>query len=95
MHIGSCDDRGPHPTEHRWHARGAESWATPLTQLRIPIVPADPYHEQMRNFAAVIRGEEAPILSGRDGAITLATTLAITEAARRGGPVNLDQFMAA
>lgn len=78
--------------QHRWHEPGAESWANPLTQLRVPVVPADPYHEQIRNFAAVIRGTEAPVLSGRDGAITLATTLAITEAARTGARVEVDRL---
>ena len=39
------------------------------------MTPADAYHEQMRNFANVIRGTEAPVLSGRGGTITLATTL--------------------
>lgn len=78
--------------QHRWHAPGAESWGTPLTQLRVPVVPADPYHEQIRNFAAVIRGAEAPVLSGRDGAMTLATTLAITEAARTGARVEVDRL---
>ena len=81
--------------QHRWHAPGKESWAEPLTQLRLAVRPADPYYEQMRNFAAVIRGTETPVLSGRDGAVTLASTLAITEAARRRAPVNVDQLLAA
>src|SRR6478609_8666051 len=34
MLIGSCDDRGPHPTEHRWHARGKE-------QRRMSVTPND------------------------------------------------------
>jgi predicted dehydrogenase len=79
--------------QHRWHEPGGESWATPLTQRRLPVIPADPYHEQMRNFAAVIRGKEVPVLSGRDGAVTLATTLAITEAARTGARVEVDRLM--
>ena len=79
--------------EHRWHGAGAESWANPLTKRRALVAPADPYHEQIRNFAAVIRGTEAPVLTGRDGAITLATTLAITEAARTGARVNVDDLL--
>ena len=51
---------------------------TPLTQKRVPVRPADAYYEQMRNFAAVIRGKEKPVMSGADGTRTLATTLAIT-----------------
>ena len=48
--------------QHRWHEPGQESWSVPLTQLRVPVRPADAYHEQMRNFAGVIRGTEKPVL---------------------------------
>ena len=62
-------------------------------QRRVHVIPADPYYEQMRNFAAVIRGEEAPVLSGADGTRTLAATLAITESARTGVPVFIDDML--
>jgi predicted dehydrogenase len=84
----------PH-LQHRWHEPGQESWDNPLTQLRLKIAPADAYHEQMRNFAGVIRGIEAPVLSGRGGAITLATTLAITRSAQIGAPVRVADMMTA
>ncbi|MGH6815498.1 MAG: Gfo/Idh/MocA family protein [Hyphomicrobiaceae bacterium] len=79
---------------HRWHEPGAESWHNPLTQKRIHVVPADSYREQMRNFAGAIRGTEKPVLNGRDGTITLATTLAITESARTGAPVRVRDMLA-
>ena len=78
---------------HRWHEAGSESWGNPLMQLRAHVVPADAYHEQMRNFTGVIRGTEAPVLSGRGGTITLATTLAITQSAKAGMPVRVDDMM--
>lgn len=81
--------------QHRWHEPGQESWDNPLTQMRVPVRPADAYHEQMRNFANVIRGKEKPVLSGRDGTLTLATTLAITQSARTGAPVRVADMMAA
>jgi predicted dehydrogenase len=62
-------------------------------QMHVPIRPADAYHEQMRNFSAVIRGTESPVLSGRDGTATLATTLAITQSARTGQPVRVDEML--
>jgi predicted dehydrogenase len=77
----------------RWHDASQESWLNPLMQKREPIVPADPYYEQMRNFAGVIRGTEQAALSGRDGTRTLATTLAITESAKTGLPVRVDDMM--
>ena len=79
--------------QHRWHKPGEESWDTPLLQMHVPFRPADAYHEQMRNFCGVIRGTEKPVLSGRDGTNTLATTLAITESARRGKPVRVDEML--
>jgi predicted dehydrogenase len=78
---------------HRWHKPGEESWDNPLLQMRVPFWPADAYHEQMRNFVGVIRGTEKPVLSGRDGTNTLATTLAITESARRGKPVRVEEML--
>jgi predicted dehydrogenase len=79
--------------QHRWHESGQESWDNPLTQVRLKITPADAYHEQMRNFANVIRGVEAPVLSGRGGTVTLATTLAITRSAQTGAPVRVADMM--
>ncbi len=77
----------------RWHETGRESWGVPLTQARAHIKPADPYYEQMRNFAGVIRGTEAPVLTGRDGTKTLAATLAISLSAKAGTVVRPDDLM--
>jgi predicted dehydrogenase len=78
---------------HRWHKPGEESWDVPMTQMRVPVRPADAYYEQIRNFCGVIRGTEKPVLSGREGAITLATTLAITQSARSGKPVRVANML--
>jgi len=45
---------------------------------------ADPLVNQIEHFAAVIRGEAEPLVSGRDGLKTLQVTEAVTEAARSG-----------
>ena len=79
----------------RWYESGQESWDNPLTQQRLHVALEDAYHEQMRNFAAVIRGTEAPRISGRGGVETLATTLAISEAARTGGTVLVADMLVA
>jgi predicted dehydrogenase len=79
----------------RWHEPGAESWMEAPVQKRMPVVPADPYVEQMGNFAAVIRGEAEPVLTGCDGVTTLAATLAITRSAGTGGgPVRVADMLA-
>lgn len=79
----------------RWHEKGQESWHNPLTQKRHHVALADAYVEQLRNFSAVIRSKEKPALTGRDGVITLATTLAITQSARTGRPVKVADMLAA
>jgi predicted dehydrogenase len=82
----------PH-LQHRWHEAGQESWDNPLRMERLKVAPADAYHEQMRNFAEVIRGTAQPVLSGRGGTMTLATTLAITRSAQTGKPVRVDDML--
>lgn len=78
--------------EHWWHEPG-QGWGDPLTRRRIPVKPADAYVEQMRNFAAVIHGKDQPVVSGEDGARTLAATVAITESATLGRPVRIDDML--
>jgi predicted dehydrogenase len=78
--------------DHWWHESG-QGWGDPLTRRRIPVAPADPYVEQMRNFADVIRGKAGPIVSGAQGTRTLAATLAITESAATGRPVRIEEML--
>ncbi|MDR3096853.1 MAG: Gfo/Idh/MocA family oxidoreductase [Paraburkholderia sp.] len=70
-----------------WEYRGARGWHEPLTVERSTPHMGDPYHEQLRHFAAVIAGEEAPLCSADDGARTLAATLAVQRAAAARVPV--------
>ena len=78
--------------EVRRHEAGRQSWWTELEHRQEAIEPADPYYEQMLNFSDVILGRAAPMQTGRDGTITLATTLAITESANTGQPVRIDDM---
>jgi len=78
---------------HRWHDAGRQSWETPLTSKRHHVPLADAYVEQLRNFAAVIRGTEKPAVSGEDGLRTLATTLAISQSAASGAPVDVSEIV--
>ncbi len=77
-----------------WHEPG-QGWTDALTRRRVQYVPADCYVQQMKNFAAVIRQEAKPVVSGWDGVRTLATTLAITESGRTGKPVRVEDMLAA
>lgn len=79
--------------QHRWHEPGREDWDVELTQRRVHVALEDAYYAQARNLADVVRGKAAPVLDGLGGTRTLATTLAITESAKTGVPVNVDDFM--
>lgn len=71
----------------RWHYAGKRGWAHPLAADALPYPPADPLTLQLEHFIRVVRREEAPLVSGADGAATLAATLAVLEAASSGRAV--------
>ena len=77
------------PKLNLWRYPGARGWHEPIAASSIGIEPADPYAEQLRHFAAVIRGSEEPVISGHDGMRTLQATQAVLEAARTRQPVTL------
>jgi predicted dehydrogenase len=65
------------------------SWWKPFTSETIPLERADPLALQIAHFAAVIRGEAMPLVSGRDGLQNLRVTEAIAEAAKTGKTINV------
>jgi predicted dehydrogenase len=65
------------------------SWYKPFKEQTIAFEPADPLAAQIEHFAAVIKGELAPLVSGRDGLQNLRVTDAIVEAARQGRTVEI------
>jgi predicted dehydrogenase len=67
----------------------AQGWHDPLTMERTAVHTGCPYAEQLRHFAAVVAGEEAPVCSALDGWRTLEATLAVTEAAASGRAMQL------
>lgn len=67
----------------------AQGWHDPLTMERTAVHTGCPYTEELRHFAALVEGREAPVCSALDGFRTLEATLAVTEAAAAGRPVQL------
>jgi len=67
---------------------GKRSWYEPFEISTEQIERTDPLANQVEHFAAVIRGEAEPIVSGRDGLKTLRVIEAVTEAAKTGQIVN-------
>ena len=65
-----------------WRYREARGWHEPLTCERTMAHLRDPYFEQLRHLRAVAEGREEPLCSGLDGLKTLATTIAVHQAAQ-------------
>jgi predicted dehydrogenase len=64
-----------------WHQAGAADWWQPLLRERLAAPHADPLVLQIRHFCAVIRGEAAPLVPGREGLATLRVIEAVKQAA--------------
>jgi len=65
------------PSLDLWRHDGDGDWRDPLVRRRLPVPQSSCYVAQLDNLIAVARGHAAPVVSGRDGAMTLAATLAI------------------
>jgi predicted dehydrogenase len=77
------------PTLDLWRYPNARGWDQPISAESAAVARGNPYAEQIRHFAAVIRREEEPITSGFDGTRTLEATLAVKKAAESGETVRL------
>lgn len=65
------------------------SWYEPFETRTEQLERIDPLARQVAHFASVIRGEERPVVSGRDGLAALRVVDAVVESARTGRPVDL------
>jgi len=70
-----------------WRYPGGRGWHEPMAREVLEVAPRDPLEAQLRHFLRVARREEEPLVSGRDGARTLAATLAVHRSAETGRPV--------
>ena len=72
---------------------GEPGWRSPLHSKRVDVEPNDPYLDQIAHFARVVRGLEAPLVSGVDGLRSLAVVAAVMDAARTGQIVDVDRLL--
>lgn len=72
-----------------WFNDAKRSWWEPMLRERIAIEADDPLRRQIRHFCRVIRGEEKPLVSGREGLETLKVIAAIKHAAASGELVHV------
>ena len=68
--------------------------SVPILRNRLPVERSSCYANQLDHFIAVIRGEVAPVVTGRDATMTVAATLAIDRAAAAGRPVRIAEMLA-
>lgn len=68
---------------------GERSWWEPFRTSVLEHSGADPLVRQLAHFRAVVRGEDTPLVDGREGLRTLRVTHAVAEAARTGTTVSI------
>jgi predicted dehydrogenase len=80
------------PTPHHFTYRGLgePGWRSSMSQAAPGSTKANTCLAQMAHFARVCLGEEAPLVSGIDGARTLEVTLAVKESAATGRAISFD-----
>lgn len=72
-----------------WSNPGKRSWWEPISATRLLYEFEDPLVRQARQFAAVIRGEEAPLVSAEEGLRNQKVIEAVKTSARTGATVTL------
>ncbi|MBE1282760.1 MAG: gfo/Idh/MocA family oxidoreductase [Rhodobacteraceae bacterium] len=74
-----------------WSHNERRDWWTPISATSVTRDTSDPLINQMAHFAAVIRGDEAPLVSGREGLRSLAVVDAIQKSAKSNALVHLEK----
>lgn len=73
-----------------WRNRDQRSWWEPIDATQLPFGFEDPLKRQIRQLIAVVRSEERPLVSGRDGLQALRVVEAIKQSARNGAAVAIE-----
>lgn len=81
------------PSLDLWEHAGGGDWRDPLVRRRLDADRMSCYAAQLENLVAVIRGEAEPVVSGREGTMTLAATLAIARSISEGRTVIVSELM--
>ncbi|MGV6875024.1 Gfo/Idh/MocA family protein [Pseudochelatococcus sp. B33] len=79
---------------HLWrHAHENAHWQHPLVREYRGAGGPPTYLSQLDHFVALIRREEKPLVTARDGLLTLAATLAVDRAAREDRTVTVAEML--
>ena len=72
-----------------WRHEEEANWWQPIRRSRIPVARDNPLLRQVEQFANVIRGREAPLVSGTSGLSALRVVEAIKQSAATGVSVSV------
>ncbi|MGR3366463.1 MAG: Gfo/Idh/MocA family protein [Sagittula sp.] len=89
--IGGTEGSLSLPNLTLWQNPGKRSWWEPISGSKLLFDFSDPLILQAEQFGRVIRGEEAPLVSGRDGFAALAVIEAVKLSAATGQTVEVDR----
>ena len=64
-----------------WTHKEKRDWWKPITSASVSYEPADPLQNQLRHFLNVVKNNEKPLVSGREGFRTLQVIEAIQKSA--------------
>lgn len=81
------------PTLDMWRPQNEGDWRDPLVRHHLSTDRSSCYVNQLDNFVAVVRGEAEPLVSGREGMMSLATILAIARAATERREVKVAEML--
>lgn len=93
-YIGGREASLAVPTLDLWRPLNEGDWRDPLVRHHLHTDRSSCYVNQVDNFVGMIRGQEEPLVGGRDGLMTLATILAIARAADERREVAVREMLA-
>lgn len=89
-HIAGTHGALSIPRLELWTNPDRRDWWEPLNATRITAPKADPLPLQIRQFCKVIRGEEAPLVPGREGVQNMKIIDAVKRAASSGNTIRIE-----
>lgn len=90
--IAGTDGALSVPQLDLWTYKGLTGWANPLDRTTVPAAPGNALANQLRHFAAVVRGDISPRIDVIDAGRTLAVVNAVQRAATEGRSVRPETF---
>jgi predicted dehydrogenase len=82
------------PSMDLWtHETQNGDWQHPLVRRHVTLDGSRAYDNQLAHFIDIIAGTATPLISARDGMMTLATTLTIARSARERRPVRPQELI--